>query len=240
MKQIQNMKGGSGGSMHDAFDPGTLSSSPIQGPPVKAEGMKGPNLRFFSMIGPYITVGCFLLLSIIHLNIKGVIYFIGIILLIFFSNIVNMALPPVKRGINTKHDQSSIALCQAYGFSIFNGSLPFGILVYSYTFIYLFVPMIQSTIMNYPLLMTILLLLGTDMMIQLNTKCFKLPTIIMGLVSGIIISISWVFIVALIAPDALYSLSDYASDKQVCSMPSEQNFKCKVYKNGELISQMAT
>ena len=78
------------------------------------------------------------------------------------------------------------------------------------------------------------------MHIQLDTHCFKKSTLIMGLVTGIIVSVGWVFIVAALAPDALYSLSDYASDKQVCSMPSEQNFKCKVYKNGELISAMTT
>ena len=210
------------------------------GHPVNTNGMKGPNIRFFSMIGPYITIGCFLLLTIINMNIKGVIYFIGIVILLFVSNIVNIILPPIKNSNGQTYDQSALALCQAFGFSIIHGSLPFGILVYSYTFIYLFIPMIQTTIMNYPLLLTLLLLLGTDMMIQLNTQCFKKSILIMGLVTGIIVSISWVFIVGAIAPDALYSLSDYVSDKQVCSMPSEQNFKCKVFKNGELISAMTT
>ena len=220
--------------------PVAAATNPVFNQRVKANGMKGPNIRFFSIIGPYITIGCFLLLTIINMNIKGVIYFIGIVLLLFVSNIVNNLLPSIKRKDGTIHDQSSLALCQAFGFSIMHGSLPFGILVYSYTFIYLFIPMIQTTIMNYPLLMTLLLLLGTDMIIQLDTHCFKKSTLIMGLVTGIIVSVGWVFIVAALAPDALYSLSDYASDKQVCSMPSEQNFKCKVYKNGELISAMTT
>ena len=220
--------------------PVATATNPVFNQRVKANGMKGPNIRFFSIIGPYITIGCFLLLTIINMNIKGVIYFIGIVLLLFVSNIVNNLLPSIKRNDGTIHDQSSLALCQAFGFSIMHGSLPFGILVYSYTFIYLFIPMIQTTIMNYPLLMTLLLLLGTDMIIQLDTHCFKKSTLIMGLVTGIIVSVGWVFIVAALAPDALYSLSDYASDKLVCSMPSEQNFKCKVYKNGELISAMTT
>ena len=248
MKTNQNKKGGSesggesgggGGGYNIRANPVVNGSIESQGR-VNANGMKGPNLRFFSLIGPYITVGCFLLLSIINMNIKGVIYFIGVVLLIFVSHIVNSFLPSIRRKDGKMDDQSGLALCQAYGFSLLHGSLPFGMLVYSYTFIYLFVPMIQSTIMNYPLLMTLLLLLGTDIMIQLNTKCFKLSTLIMGLVTGILISLSWVFIVASMSPSALYSLSDYSSDKQVCSMPSEQNFKCKVYKNGELISAMTT
>jgi hypothetical protein len=47
----------------------------------------------------------------------------------------------------------------------------------------------------------------------------------------------WVSIIGANSPSLLYH-TDYISNKEVCSMPEESNFKCKVYKNGELISSM--
>ena len=60
----------------------------------------------------------------------------------------------------------------------------------------------------------------------------------MSIISAIVIGMGWVILISNIMPSMLYS-TDYISDKQVCSMPSEQKFKCKVYKNGELISTVA-
>ena len=50
--------------------PVATATNPVFNQRVKANGMKGPNIRFFSIIGPYITIGCFLLLTIINMNIK--------------------------------------------------------------------------------------------------------------------------------------------------------------------------
>ena len=53
--------------------PVAAATNPVFNQRVKANGMKGPNIRFFSIIGPYITIGCFLLLK--ELFISLVLYF---------------------------------------------------------------------------------------------------------------------------------------------------------------------
>jgi hypothetical protein len=35
-------------------------------------------------------------------------------------------------------------------------------------------------------------------------------------------------------------INQTSSDKEVCSMPSKQTFKCSVYKNGELVNSTLT
>jgi len=121
--------------------------------------------------------------------------------------------------------------------TFFDKGVPFGTLVYTFTFMYLFIPMIIMSMMNYPLLMTLLLMIGVDTSIQINRGCTNIPMLLLSVIIAVTWGCAYAYIVNQISPDLLYH-TDYLSDKQVCSMPSEQKFKCKVYKNGELITTM--
>ncbi len=212
-------------------NPNGVSNS-VNNPSLKKTNMAWPNIYFFSMVGPYVLIGFFILLSIFNTNIKGIFYVIGLIVVLFFSNIVNTMLP-ADTNITSK------AMCSAFGFSsLLNDQLPFGIIVYTYTFIYLFIPMIQNFMMNFSLIFSLFMIIGADILIQFHSGCARFPAIIMSIISAIVIGMGWVILISNIMPSMLYS-TDYISDKQVCSMPSEQKFKCKVYKNGELISTVA-
>jgi hypothetical protein len=173
------------------------------------------NKHFFSMLaymGPYTIIGFFVVLSIFNSNIKGIVYFIGFIILYFCSTLIQFE-PTTDRD-----------------------NMPFGMLVYGYTFSYLLFPMIQFSMMNYPLLVSMLCLMGVDVAYMSKTK-FNINKIAIAFILSMLLGFFWSLIVSRMSPSMLYS-TDYLSDKQVCSIPSEQTFKCKVYKNGELISTM--
>lgn len=187
----------------------------------------GPNFYFLSLIGPYSLIGFFALHSIFNTNIKGVIYVIGVLVLSVLSQLLSYF-----------RISDNKAICNLIGpNSFFQKGVPFGTLVYSFTFMYLFIPMIMMSMMNYPLLMTLLMMIGIDTTIQLNQKCTNIPMILLTVMLAIVWGGLYAFIVNSLSPDMLYH-TDYLSDKQVCSMPSQQKFKCKVYKNGELITTM--
>jgi hypothetical protein len=114
---------------------------------------------------------------------------------------------------------------------------PLGVLVYGYTFSYLLFPMIQFNMMNYPLLVSLLCFIGIDVAYLKKRKCFNAALFGIALSVSFLVGFFWSLFVSRLSPSILYS-TDYLSDKQVCSIPSEQTFKCKVYKNGELISTM--
>lgn len=195
--------------------------------------MSWPNIHFFSMIAPYSLIFFFVLLSIFNTNIKGLIYLIGLIIMLFFSNIVDMY-------IDKNDDGTNDVICNAFALSPFlSKSLPFGILVYTYTFTYLFIPMIETGMINYPILMFLIIILGTDFVIQNSGSCYRLPAIMFSIILGLVSGIGWSLFITYVSPSSTYH-TDYLSDKQVCSMPSKQKFKCKVYKNGELISSTTT
>ena len=52
-----------------------------------------PNIQFFSLLAPYALVSFFLFLSLFNLNIKGIMYLIGLIFALLSSNILTIFLP---------------------------------------------------------------------------------------------------------------------------------------------------
>jgi hypothetical protein len=188
-----------------------------------------PNFHFISLIGPYTLIGFFALHSIFNTNIKGIIYVIGVLVLCMLSKLV---------GVTYISGDDTVKVCNLIGpQSFFDKGVPFGTLVYTFTFMYLFIPMLIMSMMNYPLLMTLMLMIGVDTTIQLNMECTQPPMLLLSVIIAMIWGGIYSYIISLISPDMLYH-TDYLSDKQVCSMPSEQKFKCKVYRNGELITTM--
>jgi len=185
------------------------------------------NFQFISLVGPYVLIGFFILLSLFNNNIKGFCYVFGIIIMLFFSNIVIFS-----------EEGKQKPICSGIFLGKLSNTIPLGILVYSFTFFYLIIPMIISSMMNYMILITLMLLIGVECIIQTTNECINIGGLMIGLLLGVASGIVWALIIHNLNPHLTYH-TDYLSDKQVCSMPSEQKFKCKVYKNGELITTMS-
>ena len=191
-----------------------------------------PNFTFLTLIGPYVLIGFFVLMSLFNFNFKGIVYIFGLIILLFVSGFLMMPLqtsesrPPVCNGF--------------FGTpSPFIQNLPFGVLVYTYTFVYLLLPMIKTSTINYPLLMSLMLILAVDIVIQMNhLKCVNIQHVCTAIIASVIVGLIWSSFMLYSYADLVYH-TDFTSDKAVCSMPSQQKFKCKVYKNGELITTMS-
>ena len=186
---------------------------------------------FLSLIGPYVLVGFFALTSLFNFNFKGVIYIIGVILLLVLASTICGLY-----GGNTTSPTNHV--CTIFG--IKNGLLkdvPFGVLVYTYTFIYLLLPMIQTSSINYPILISLMLIGAVEVVVQTTEKCVQPLQLLITIICSIIFGFMWSAFILYVEPDLLYH-TDFTSDRAVCSMPSEQKFKCKVYKNGELITTM--
>jgi len=173
-------------------------------------------------------------MSLFNFNFKGVIYIIGVILLLVLASTICVIYGGEK---NTKQDASKF-VCTIFG--IENGlfeDVPFGVLVYTYTFIYLLLPMIQTSSINYPMLISLMLIGAVEVVVQSSNRCVEIPQLLITIICSIIFGFMWSAFILYVEPDLLYH-TDFTSDRAVCSMPSEQKFKCKVYKNGELITTM--
>ena len=116
--------------------------------------------------------------------------------------------------------------------------------VLTFTMTYFVMPMLliskQNNInaMNYGVLALFISYIALDLFIKHTLQC--IPTIFSSLVIGNFLGGLLCGVIAVMVmygstlKDYLY-INEVNSNKEVCSMPSKQQFKCSVYKNGELV-----
>ena len=119
--------------------------------------------------------------------------------------------------------------------------------VLTFTMVYFIMPMIlvskQNKInaMNYGILGFFISYIALDMFVKMSLKC--IPTFFSAVVIGNMLGGVFCGVVAVLV---MYSstlknylfINEVNSNKEVCSMPSKQQFKCKLYKNGELVGDV--
>jgi hypothetical protein len=186
---------------------------------------------YFSMISPFLVVLLFVFISIINSNLKGLIYLLGIFILFFFILLFQNVLR-----INLPSDASPY--CQVFNFPFpLHGVPSFNSSIFMFTLVYLFLPMMMNDIMNLPLLILLLILYAIDCVIKNGNKCTTPIGIVLGSFVGLVWGLLWYFLIQSQNPELLY-YDDLISNKIACSKPSQQKFKCSVYKNGELLKTL--
>jgi hypothetical protein len=187
---------------------------------------------FLSIISPYLLVLLLLLNSIINSNIKGLIYLFGVIFLFFIVLLFQSSIN-VHSGEHTE-----VAHCKIFSSKMPYYSIPsFNSALFIFTFVYILIPMVVNNAMNLPFLCILLILFAIDSGIRSQNKCTTLIGILFGSVIGIVLAIMWYLIIKNNAPSLLY-YDDLISNKVACSRPTKQQFKCSVYKNGQLLQSV--
>ena len=120
--------------------------------------------------------------------------------------------------------------------------------ILTFTMMYFIMPMImvstQNKInaMNYGVLSFFIGYIALDLFIKNSLSC--IPGFFSTLVFGDVLS--GLFLGSVIAGLIMYGstlkkylyINEVNNNKEVCSMPSKQQFKCSVYKNGTLVSEL--
>ena len=70
-----------------------------------------------------------------------------------------------------------------------------------------------------------------------KNNCTTYVGVALGSIVGIIWGVTWYFVIQTQNKGLLY-YDDLLSNKVACSRPTQQQFKCAVYKNGELLSTL--
>ena len=97
-------------------------------------------------------------------------------------------------------------------------------------------PMLQYDSYNLVLLSIIIVFFFIDAISKVVHGCTPPLGIIIGLAIGWIVGYIWYLIVSSTSTDMVYFNVENGS--AICSRPNKQTFKCKVYKNGEVIGGM--
>jgi hypothetical protein len=170
-------------------------------------------------------------MSFIFQNFKGFICLAFIIASVLLREFIIMISghQPLKTGI---------AVCDSVEFSKY-GNAGISIFVLSFVLAYISLPMFLNGDVNYWIFGGLLVYLFVDILVRSIKGCLTtanaIQVVMINLLSGLGLGI--------IIPSLLYAggsskylfFNEVSSSKEVCSMPKKQQFKCAVYKNGELI-----
>ena len=181
--------------------------------------------KIISISGSFILSAFLVMLSISNSDMKGIIYIASLFTLIIVYFICfstfgpdSSTMDPICRIINIP------------GSSFANSSINSAIL--SFIFIYLAVPMFYNS-MNYGILTIILIFYVIDCITMLNNRCTNVYAIVLSSLIGAGVAILSTSILMANKPSFLFY--NAPANAEICSRPSNQKFKCNVYKNGEIL-----
>jgi len=190
-------------------------------------------LQFFAAISPILLTFCLVMLSIFNSDIKGMVYLGGILI----ASLINLLI------LNTLKVKSSTLIppyCNLVEFP-FNlneyVSPAFNSMFISFTLAYLYMPMKFISGINYPVVLFISGLLVLDAATKIMGGCTTFGGVALGSLIGFVLGILWFITFYATNHKDLLFFNLEPSNNVVCSRPKKQTFKCKIYKNGELIGE---
>ena len=190
--------------------------------------------KLISALSPLLLGTLLMMASVINQDVKGIIYLAGVLLSsvmnIFVMNLIKSPSFP-DRSITCDMIESPF-MANNYNSPAFNS------MFIAFTIAYLTIPMYFNEEMNYSLLITLLSIFAIDALTKLTGKCTTATGILFGALLGFIFGAGWFTVFHATGNDNLLYFNELLSNKTVCKRPEKQTFKCNVYKNGELISQL--
>lgn len=180
-------------------------------------------LQFMVLIMPYFIVFLFITTSIINSNIKGFIYAFGLVIVYLIITIFNNTLPS-----NPKENQICALLNGYHSKPSFISGL------YSYTIAYMLMFMIFNKNPNIPIIFLLFIMLFVDTLVRVSIyKCLNFIHMILGSMVGAIIGFIWAYAIKQSGNKNL-GYFERLTSRETCTKKNG-NFKCKVYKGGQVI-----
>ena len=208
--------------------------------PIKAGGVADSPLLiyqpfniivFLSFYSPIILAMCMIYLSFVSQNFKGFIYLGFLIGVCVVRNFVYML-----NGSKTNANDGTI--CTSVQYSAY-GNPTFSAFVFAFTIMYLSLPMFSNGAPNFWVFFGLLVYFFIDLFIKIYKKCTIQTTdlilnILMGLTSSAII----VVLMYAGGSGKYMFFNEVSSNKEMCSQPKTQTFRCDVFRDGELVGNI--
>ena len=188
-------------------------------------------LQLLSLIAPVLLCFFLVMSSLFNQNIKGLIYLAGVLM----ASVINLFLMNQFQSPKLEDAAFNCNLLELPYMTEFNSPSSSSLFI-AFTVEYLVLPMFYNNQMNYILLGSLLCLFGLDTVTQVTNKCTTMAGSIFGALLGFLLGAVWYSIFKAAGYESLLYFDGLVSNNVSCSRPSTQTFRCKVFKNGELIS----
>ena len=131
-------------------------------------------------------------------------------------------------------DESNI--CNTIKYSK-HGNNTFSVFMLSFTTAYLSMPMFINSSVNWLFVGSCITAIVVDIGVRMRAKCTMTPkSIFTNFVGGAIMAMIIVSLMISNGGEKFLFFNEIQSNKTVCSRPTKQQFKCTVYKNGEVLT----
>tara|TARA_Y100000816_G_scaffold291606_1_gene283494 strand:+ start:4105 stop:4773 length:669 start_codon:yes stop_codon:yes gene_type:complete len=218
--------------MMNAAMTGTANANTTQkfGPPSPFIMFQPFNMvSFFGTFSPIILIILILSYSLFYQNVKGLVYLGFLLGSTLVRSVILQAMGSEKNKDN----------CGPVRYTDY-GNPTFTTFVFAFTLLYLMIPMFQTGVINWFLLVFLIFYIVFDVCVKVMQGCLviskQLSSIIGDFAGGALLS--GAIVMAMYSGGSRHYLffADQTANGNVCSRPSKQSFKCAVYKNGELVT----
>jgi hypothetical protein len=186
---------------------------------------------FLSFYSPIIIACGVTSMSFIFQNFKGLIYLgylIGCCLVRSYFYMISGASPL----INDK------TICTSIQYSKY-GNPTFSAFVFAFTIAYLCIPMFSNGYINYWVFISLITYFFIDIFIKIYKNCvIKYSDLFLNILMGAISASAIVTLMYSGGSGEYLFFNEMSSSKEICYQPSKQTFRCKLFKNGEMISEL--
>ena len=184
---------------------------------------------FLSFFSPIILAVSITSLSFIFQNFKGLIYLGFLIAVCVVRNYVYS----MSGSVPITNDRT---ICTSIQYSKY-GNPTFSSFVFAFTIMYLSLPMFSNGAANFWVFSSLLCYFITDIFIKIYKNCVvKMSDLFLNILLGLASSALIVTLMYTGGSGKYLFFNEVSSNKDICYQPSEQTFRCSLYKNGELIS----
>lgn len=192
--------------------------------------------NFFSFMTPFLLVFFLVMISIFNMEIKGFIYLAGLLI----ASLINILCMNI---IKSPASSDRNPLCGVLNFPFSSqgdageryDSPSLNSVILCFTMAYLLLPMIFNNQMNFMVIIVLISLFVIDTISQLANKCTNGPGTLLGAMLGFVLGAGWYTLLYHSGNRKLLYFEEFQSNNVICSKPRKQQFKCKVFKNGELV-----
>jgi len=186
---------------------------------------------FSSFFSPFILAAGITSLSFIFQNFKGLIYLGFLVGCCFVRSYVYM-----MSGSNPSVNDKTI--CSTVQYTKY-GNPTFSAFVFAFSIMYLSIPMFSNGSVNFWVFISLITYFFLDMFIKIYKKCIlQMSDLFLNVFLG---ATSATLIVTLMyagGSGKYLFFNEVSSNKEMCYQPSKQTFKCQMYKDGTLISEL--
>ena len=189
---------------------------------------------FLTFISPILLIATIVSLSFVFQNFKGLIYLgflIGVVLLREFMFYKNS---------NYEKAYNDGTICSAIQFS-YIGNTTFSIFVSCFTFLYLSFPMFINQDVNWSLTAILIFYIVFDIGVKMAQGCINLRKQGVQLFLDMLMGLAFAAIITSLmyagGSSKYLFFNELSTEKAIYNTPKQQQFKCAVYKNGELLGE---